>query len=61
MNVLEEVCECGDWRSSHQGDGPCAVCCQSSAPWDGCEAFRYWRSEWRELFLEEVAEQEGRS
>jgi hypothetical protein len=36
----EEICECGDWKSDHQNGGPCAVCCQSRAPYDGCEAFR---------------------
>lgn len=35
-----EECECGDYRHQHRGDGPCGVCCQSRAPWDGCEAFR---------------------
>lgn len=38
----EPVCECGDWQSDHQGGGPCDVCCQSRAPYDGCEVYRFY-------------------
>jgi hypothetical protein len=38
--LYERVCECGDFESDHQGGGPCGVCCQSAAPYDGCELFR---------------------
>jgi protein gp37 len=38
-HVVEEICECGDWKSDHQGGGPCGICCQSKSPYDGCERF----------------------
>jgi hypothetical protein len=39
-----DVCECGDYRSEHNENGRCRVCCSSSAPYDGCVKFRFSRS-----------------
>lgn len=36
-----DVCECGDYRTSHpQGTGPCGLCARSRAPYDNCMRFR---------------------
>lgn len=37
-----DVCECGDYRSDHDGNG-CRVCHGNSAPWTGCHEFRFSR------------------
>jgi len=37
-----DVCECGDYRSSHpKGTGPCGLCARSRAPYDNCARFRF--------------------
>jgi hypothetical protein len=37
-----DVCECGDYRSSHyDGRGACGICKWSNAPWDNCRQFRF--------------------
>lgn len=35
-----DVCHCGDYRSSHPGGvGPCGLCSRSRAPYDVCSGF----------------------
>lgn len=37
---MEQVCNCGDWRSNHApGDGPCRLCNPSRRPWEHCDEF----------------------
>lgn len=47
-----DVCECGDYRSSHpNGTGPCGVCAWSRAPYDNCSRFRFAYSREPLLYL----------
>lgn len=37
-----DVCECGDYRKSHEnGEGRCYVCASVKALWDDCQQFKF--------------------
>lgn len=39
-----DICECGEYYSQHEaGGGPCRICRNSRAPYDGCVKFRFSR------------------
>jgi len=44
--IGSDICLCGDYRSQHgwRTAAYCRVCGNSTAPYDGCQAFRYARS-----------------
>lgn len=37
-----DICECGEYRDQHDEKG-CKICRNSTAPWDGCVKFRFFR------------------